>query len=1095
MPDSGVAFVEMPRGSVQVQCTTASGVQGQSSLWTQEWQLGLMVRTDAAVYAPGTPVSVTVLMSEPSGTLFVDRVHRGRIAETWSFPAADEVTFETTPADDESGTIAFTAMHIGEDDQVRAAERLVFVQRPTANVSVSTDQETYLPGGEATLTFEVTDEAGQGKPAAIGVAIADEAVFALAGAQSPSDVAGHFLLDDAPSAVRPYAMATDLESIQLPAQAALASSPMGQGGQAFGLTKAQLENEARNAFHPPLAGLFDQLDQDLRESAAANRLKESNAASQLAAIELWDFWGRRVAITYEVRSNEWDGTHLRVWAKSSGPDEIADTWDDMQRSIWLEVRAADIDPFLGGGDTGTGDDGAGAGDWDDSDGLSEPGAAPPADPDATKDAEEEGGIKKRQDFPETLYVNPALITDGTGKATVTLEMADAITEWRVSMIANTAGGRIAGGQGGITVFQDFFVDADLPRKLTQNDELALPIGVFNFSDEEIPVTVTVTEAAWFELLEPPTKEVTMAPGQSVSVPFLVKVLDAGHHGLEVTATSTDFADGVIRTVQVLPDGQRIDTTVSGPLEGTVANSVTFDAEAITGGHDAFLKLMGSPGAQMVDGVDALLSAPRGCFEPMMNSTWINALVLDYLEWTGTENPGLKDTARANLDDGYQQCATFECTGGGFTWFGDPDPAHPILTGFALIMFDDIAQLRDVDAGLVSRAQEFLKGVQNEGGGWFGEHTKNESLPWDELRSTCVVARGLEASGYEDDAVLGSGLAFIQSALDLEADTYTLAMCANALLALDPTGDESQTVVAELLDRVQSVDEESGHVFWTSEYAGPTHAQGEVIDVETTALAAQALYQLEEPPVMVEGALKYLASKKSPDGNFLSTQGTIQAMRAFVAAAKFAAGDTDAQVTVTVGDQEVFSVAIDDSNREVVHLVSLTEHVVDGQDQDVTITAAGEGKLYYQLNGVQYVPWNPLTRPVGPLMDVGVSFDKTELAVGESTVMTVTVTSTGPADPGDMPMVDIGVPPGFEADLGPLDELVATDHNVARYELKGDRVVIYLMHLPEQPGTAFEVDVPLSPRFPMTVTTPSARAWSFYKPEEVSKSLPTLLTVN
>ena len=65
------------------------------------------------------------------------------------------------------------------------------------------------------------------------------------------------------------------------------------------------------------------------------------------------------------------------------------------------------------------------------------------------------------------------------------------------------------------------------------------------------------------------------------------------------------------------------------------------------------------------------------------------------------------------------------------------------------------------------------------------------------------------------------------------------------------------------------------------------------------------------------------------------------------------------------------------------------------------------------------------------MDVAVTYSEQTLTVGQSTVATVTVTSSGPAEPGDMPMVDFGIPPGFDADLGDLDDQVANDHNVAQ----------------------------------------------------------------
>jgi hypothetical protein len=673
-------------------------------------------------------------------------------------------------------------------------------------------------------------------------------------------------------------------------------------------------------------------------------------------------------------------------------------------------------------------------------------------------------------------------------------MADVITEWRVSMIANTANGRVGGGQGAITVFQDFFVDTDLPRKLTQNDLIELPIGVFNFSDIEQVVTVAVTPAPWFKLTGASQQKVTIAAGQSKQVPFSVKVLKAGHHNLEIDASSATFSDGVIRTVQVVPDGQRYELSESGPLEGNLTTKVTFPAAAIEGGNDALLKIMGGSSAQMVDGIEALLRAPRGCFEPMMNSTWINALVLDYMVWTQTDNEALSTSTKGHLDDGVQQCVTFECEGGGFTWFGDPDPAHPILSSFALIMFNDIINVRNVDEAMVKRTQDFLVDKQDFTGAWFTtEGTKNQVVPWDQLRTTCIATWGLASGNFEGPATLAKAVTYINDAMEKDVDTYTLAMCANALLNAAPSEPDTDSVVAELIDRAIT---EGEFTHWGSVAPGFTLAHGEVIDVETTALAAQALFKMEQPPLsLLDGALRYLSSKKSPNGNFMSTQGTIQSLRAFVASAKFASGDTNVQVSVKVGNETVFSVKIDQNNREVVHMVSLTEYAKQ-PEIPVTIEYQGEGKLYWQLASHHYVKWDAASRRAGPLMDIDVTYDKLKLAVGESTTAHITVTTNGDgAEPGDMPMVDIGVPPGFDPDLSVLDEMVANDPLVPRYEVKGDRIVIYLHDLPKKSGPAFSFKMPLSPRYPMVVTTPSARAWPFYKPEQMSESLPVTLTVN
>ena len=1094
----GVAVVSLDAGTaVYASCTDAAGLTGSAyvQVTTDFGGDSVLVRADQALYAVGEPIEVTLLAPGAADTIYVDRVHRGRIVESMAAAVVDGVATATMqPGETESGTLVIAGYYVTDEQVVVSGDRAVYVQKPGAGVTVTTDSPTYLPGAEATLTFEVKGDDGAGRAAAIGVAIADEAVFALAGSVGPDDVAGFFLLADEPPAIHPFAFSEASASVQAAAGAALVQGGPGNGASASGLTTPVLRAQVVGLVSGWMSTLRNDLREQVQTSADAGLLSSQDDVDALAATPVYDWWGRQLAVTADLQDGYYEDW-VYVSLTSSGPDEATETWDDWSGTFTVYLPA---DQSYNGGETGGGFDDAsepsaggdwgdeGGGDWD-----GDGGVAPPADGESVPGAE---APKKRDDFPETLYVNPALITDGSGKATVTLPMADAITEWRVSMIANTADGLVGGGQGGITVYQDFFVDTDLPARLTQNDRLELPIGVFNFSDTDQEVTVEVAEAAWFELSGSPFATVTVPASSSLAVPITVEVIEAGVHQLEVTAvSSTGFQDGIIRSVTVVPDGQRRDVSNSGPLDGSLALTVTFPEDAIDGGHDALLKLMGGPSAQMVDGVDALLKAPNGCFEPMMNSTWINALVLDYLGWTGSTNATLEGVAKGHLDSGVQQCITFECTGGGFTWFGDPSPAHPILTSLALVMFEDIRAVRPLDDALVLRARSWLEGEQESDGHWSSdESTKNQLMPWDDLRTTCTVAAGLATNGEGDAAVLGSGIAWIQGALADTVDTYTLAMCANALIAAAPEDPSTDALVADLLERATT---EGDRTWWDSEWPGISNAGGDVIAVETTALAAQALYRLSEPPLILEGALKYLAGKKSPDGNFMSTQGTIQALRVFVAAAKYASGETDAQVTISVAGDVVYDTHIDASNREVVHLVSLSPWAAAGGALDVDISYSGAGKLFYQLAANHYLPWDPASRALGPSLDVAVDWSPTEVTVGQLTVATVTVTNAGDAvGPGDMPMVDVGVPPGFDPDLTELDGMVTGDPNVARYEVKGDRVLIYLHHLGGELSETFEVHIPMSPRYPMEVATPAARAWEFFAPEDYSESVPVVLTV-
>ena len=84
----------------------------------------------------------------------------------------------------------------------------------------------------------------------------------------------------------------------------------------------------------------------------------------------------------------------------------------------------------------------------------------------------------------------------------------------------------------------------------------------------------------------------------------------------------------------------------------------------------------------------------------------------------------------------------------------------------------------------------------------------------------MVAWGLAASGYEGGDTLAKGIQYIQGAMDLTADTYTMAMCANALLAIDPQDTDLDAVLAELMERAVT---EGNLTYWESDYPGITSA--------------------------------------------------------------------------------------------------------------------------------------------------------------------------------------------------------------------------------------------------------------------------------
>src|SRR5206468_2388168 len=106
----------------------------------------------------------------------------------------------------------------------------------------------------------------------------------------------------------------------------------------------------------------------------------------------------------------------------------------------------------------------------------------------------------RSYFPEALYINPEIITDAHGNASISIPMADSITTWRMAMLASTTRGALGSSTSSIKVFQDFFADIDLPVTLTQGDRVSIPVAIYNYSGARGDVNLKLENADWFSLV-------------------------------------------------------------------------------------------------------------------------------------------------------------------------------------------------------------------------------------------------------------------------------------------------------------------------------------------------------------------------------------------------------------------------------------------------------------------------------------------------------------------------------------------------------------------------------------------------------------------
>ena len=1066
----------------------------------------VLLHIDKALFQVGDAIRADVLTTSKAGTVYFDVVKDGQTMLTQLAELRNgRASFEIAPDATLAGTVTLSAWMIARDGNVVRDLRLVVVDpADQLSVKIIPVQETYRPGEDASISVRTTDKGGKGVAAAIVISVVDEAVFALQEMQPGLEKIFFYLEQeiakpryeihgwDLPILLRPMDQTRKINRDSA-ARVLLASA---QGttkapgiqintfvrdnkDQAYQHVAGQALASNHRAIVKAMAEYGKKLKEEKKTREQGYSLGDLVNARMLAGEELHDPWGGAIRMI----EGQWcSGCQLyHAFALvCDGPDRIAGTADDIRYGE-LAMRDADKNGRRlrrrGGVE------------------MLKAMAAPMAADAVNEGMEREefgvaageppaGGMaggdqpRLRSYFPETLLWMPNLITDGQGRAQLVIPLADSITTWRMTAMANSQAGLLGSTTGPLRVFQDFFVDIDFPVALTQNDRVWAPVAVYNYLKEAQKVRLAVQVEDWFELDGEAEQTLTIGPGEVKGVKFPIIVKGIGRHRFTVKAFGTKMSDAIARSVDVVPDGAEHLIAQGGRLEGNVTDGFTIPAGAIAGASKAHLKIYPGVFSQLVEGLDKILRMPGGCFEQTSSATYPNILVLDYMKTTGIVTPELAMKAEGLINQGYQRLLSFEVDGGGFEWFGNA-PAHKILTAYGLMEFYDMSQVFNVDPAVISRTQNWLASQQEKDGSWkpsaggIREGAINKFTD-DVFRNTAYIALALASTGYQGDAIDRAQTWMLEHIKDAR-DTYTVALAVNTFAAVAPGHKVLDQLIEELANRKVESDDV---IYWKAQSETPTHGSGDVADIEVTSWVVMGLLRAKRQPAVVSKAITYLVKQKDAYGTWQSTQATIVALKAMMTAEKEGSQKARASIAVTFNDQDAGKIEITPEDSDVMRIVDLTTWLADGENT-CKISFEGEGSLFYQVAGSYWTP-HPVeqVRHLDEPLSIDVAYDKTELATNDTVRSTVTVENR--TDRGmKMVIVDVGIPPAFTVLADGLDKLVA-DRVIQKYSMTGRQIIFYLDALAGK--KKLELDYDLVARFPIKAKTPRSTVYQYYAPK-------------
>jgi uncharacterized protein YfaS (alpha-2-macroglobulin family) len=694
----------------------------------------------------------------------------------------------------------------------------------------------------------------------------------------------------------------------------------------------------------------------------------------------------------------------------------------------------------------------------------------------------------RQDFPETMLWEPALITDRRGHARLDFKLADNITTWKLTAVGSTKNGELGRAEKDLRAFQPFFVEHDPPRILTQGDEISYPLVLRNYLDKPQLLKASMKPEAWFSLLSPAEVPVHVEAGDAAHALFRYRAVSSVTDGKQqVSAANSEVSDAARKPVDVHPFGRPLSVTAAEVIDQNGALTARIPENVLPGSLHARVKIYPNLLAHVVENLEAGLEKPNGCGEQTISSTYPSLLVAE-LYAKSDPKPAIALKAQRYLVAGYERLLRYQAESGGFSYWGHGEAADIALTGYALEFLDHAATLTSVDDGVVQGAERWLLQQQGPDGAWRGHWDKNDK---DALLLTAYIAETLAVLERKDAAKpdarrasLERALAFLAAHRDLMDEPYIAASYALAAKAT-----ENEKAHSDLLDWLRkNAHEQNGGAYWMLERNTPFYGWGRTGQLESTALSLRALVSdanhSEADQALIRKGLLFLLRNEDKDGMWYCGQTTVHVLKTLLAMVSSSSNETGGKLSVRVNGKGATVLELPPTQTVVAPLETDISALMVAGDNRIELDSTTQGMMSVQLVTDSYIAWGsevevtPKSEPnATSALRFSVEYSITKLTTGDNVECRIRAERLGYRGYGMM-LGEVGLPPGAEVDRESLEHALQGNYSVYRYDVEPDRVILYMW--PEAGGSVFSFR--FRPRFGMSAETAPSVLYDYYNPE-------------
>ncbi|WP_179009357.1 TonB-dependent receptor plug domain-containing protein [Winogradskyella forsetii] len=639
--------------------------------------------------------------------------------------------------------------------------------------------------------------------------------------------------------------------------------------------------------------------------------------------------------------------------------------------------------------------------------------------------------EERTDFRQTIYWNPVVQTNSDGIAELEFYNSDAITSFKIMAEGIGFNGLIGKKEHLYATKKLLSVDFKSPNYMVLNDIINLPITITNETEKSIETKLEIQLPKYLKLVEAFDDNITIDAKSAITKTIKVTPIEKGNEvEISILTTSENYNDVVTKQATILSPYFPTELSISGSQSESFEFSINHAVEnTITTEFNIYTDVVGD----VMNGIEALIRQPYGCFEQTSSSTYPNIMVLKYLKEAGKSNPEIESKALDFIIKGYERLISFETSQGGFEWFGHTPP-HETLTAYGILEFTEMKEVyAGVDNKMIARTVNWLLS-RKDGKGGFKKSKKGydsfASSPSDVANAYIVYA--LSEAKIKADISLEYNTAYNDAIKS--NDTYKMALLAMTSYNLNQL-ENAKTLIAKIKSNITEYGFEKLPIENTI-----TRSYGESKNIETTALTLLALMDETTPDeTLIAEGIDYLV-KQRKHNRFGSTQATAMALKALINYTKKQKQrmmSERANITLIVNGKSLTR-KLEMTNDGKIAIRDFESYLTTGK-QNVTVKFNNsKAEFPYSLN----IKWDstlPNSSEICPLQLETTILNKT-YAVGDNVSFNIAVTNTK-QEPLAMTTAIIGLPSGTTAQPWQLKQILE-ENKVAYYEIFDNYLVFY-----------------------------------------------------